>query len=73
MKRFWKPLLFCTALLAASCGGDDGTGPATPTPAQLNKVSGDGQTGTVARALGAALVASVAAANGSPLSGVTVT
>jgi hypothetical protein len=62
--------LIAVLLLAWGCGGDS-TGP--PPPTAISGVSGDGQIAVVGRALPAPFVVRVTDAQGTAVSGVTVT
>ncbi len=56
-----------------ACGGETGPGSDGGPPAELEIVSGDGQTGTVGLALGEAIVAQVTDDDGQGVAGVVVT
>jgi len=59
--------------LALACSSDDGTGPGPDTtPAALDRVSGNGQTGTTGTVLSSPFVIAVRNAGGDPLANVTV-
>ena len=69
--RFGTGLLLVLGLWA--CGGETGPGSDGGQPAELEVVSGDGQTGTVGLALGEAIVARVTDDYGQGVAGVVVT
>ena len=69
--RRWLTLAVVTA--AASCGGSGSTGPSNaPTPAAIDVVAGDKQTGTVGQTLPQPLVIKVTDRSGAAVAGSTV-
>ena len=76
LQRITISAALAALVITVGCSGDDGTNPPPPpdnSPAAVNVVSGNGQSGTVGSTLQQSLVVRVTDSSGSPLGNITIT